>query len=905
MPGFAVHVEIPIMPLHFCRNRSTLALFLMAGLASSALAQTVENGVVPDGLAANDGNSSTNSPLATDPRTYQTILDAGVLEEIPAGAVITSIAFRLDASSVSAWPPAGATFSDYEIRIGKAALTAINASATFANNVVAGTDVLVRNGVLGPLANTFSAAETAPDAEAWGPTINFTDGFYYTGGGLTVTIRHSGQFGGVTPLVDGRLGGGIRGVVANGQLAASGAVQSTGLVFRIGFVRDGARVRSGVAKVFAGEEFATADGDLGTLVSLFDTVPRTIGTIIAPGELDSFSRGTRLTGVSIRNDQSTTVPPNSAWPQEDRAIALWWMQLSRSELDVGQMSETISENVGADAVTVYNSPLAIPANSLLPDPTPGTFAVGSPYSFVVPFSSPYEYRGGPMFMLTRSSGHGESGDLRADANVAFAGIQERSAPNAASLTLPVSSHGMVYRFNADAGVIAPNSRVASDGTGGTTWMMLDDEQTYQMVIGASELKHIPPGSLIDSLSFRRMAVIGTPWPSQDASALDFDVWLSTAARTPLTMSSTFATNEGPDKIQVRNGALGIPKNSYPAPATGASAFGPALQFQRAFVYNGGDLAITVRQSGVKASGSALFFGVSNDLEFETVVRAVSNNNDRDAVSGSFTLTPVVRLGYTACAAVPGPEADGRHLFNGTRTNQIIYSANALSQIPPGAKITGMSVRGRTTDADDFYPAVDTVLNRFDVSLSTAARTPATMSNIVANNEGPDLRHVRSGPLTMPAGALRESSITPSNDEDGFDFFIDFPQAFFYRGGPLAVTMRTDSSLPGKNIAAAATSADAAMKRDSANADSISVNTDVPPFIIRFAYTPPSSCPADLNKDGVVNDEDFTLFVGPYNTLDCSDGEMPGGCPADLNYDGFVDDADFQVFVVAYEQLVCS
>jgi len=904
MPGFAAHVEIPIMPLQFCRNRSALALFLMAGLASSALAQTVENGVVPDGLASNDGNSSTNSPLATDPRTYQTILDSGVLDEIPAGAVITSIAFRLDASSVSAWPPAGATFSDYEIRIGKAALTAINASATFANNVVAGTDVLVRNGVLGPLANTFSAGETAPDAEAWGPTINFTDGFYYTGGGLTLTIRHNGQFGGVTPLVDGRLGGGIRGVVANGQLAASGAVQSTGLVFRIGFVRDGAKARSGVAKVFAGEEYATVDGDLGTYVSLFDINPRTIGTIIAPGELDAFSRGTRLTGVSIRNDQSGTEPPNSAWPQEDRAIALWWMQLSRSELNVGQMSETISDNVGADAVTVYNSPLAIPANSLLPDPTPGSFTVGSPFSFVVPFSSPYEYRGGPLFMLSRSSGHGQSGDLRADANTAFAGIQERSAPSAASLTLPASSHGMVYRFNADAGVIAPNSRAASDGNGGTSWMMLDDEQTYQMIIGASELKHIPPGSLIDSLSFRRMAVIGTPWPSQDASAMDFDVWLSTAARTPLSMSTTFATNEGADKVQVQNGALGIPKNSYPAPAADASAFGPALQFQRAFVYNGGDLAITVRQSGVKASGPAWLFGIANNLEFETVVRAVSNNNDRDAVSGSFTLTPVVRLGYTASAAVPGPEVDGRFLFNGSRTNQIIYTASALGQIPPGAKITGMSVRGRASDADDFYPATDSVITRFDVALSTAARTPQNMSNEVAENEGFDLRQVRTGPLAIPAGALRESSITPSDDADEFDFFIDFPQAYFYRGGDMTVTIRSDSTLPAKSIAAAATSSEAAMKRDSASADAAFVNSDAPPFIIRFAYTPPSLCPADLNKDGVVNDEDFSLFVGPYNTLDCGDSEMPAGCPADLNYDGFVDDADFQVFVVAYDNLVC-
>ncbi|MBX3388228.1 MAG: immunoglobulin domain-containing protein [Phycisphaeraceae bacterium] len=67
----------------------------------------------------------------------------------------------------------------------------------------------------------------------------------------------------------------------------------------------------------------------------------------------------------------------------------------------------------------------------------------------------------------------------------------------------------------------------------------------------------------------------------------------------------------------------------------------------------------------------------------------------------------------------------------------------------------------------------------------------------------------------------------------------------------------------------------------------------------------NSCPGDLNADGFVNDEDFSLFAGAYNLLVCEDQAMPEWCPADLNGDDLVDDLDFQIFVVAYDQLVCE
>lgn len=66
----------------------------------------------------------------------------------------------------------------------------------------------------------------------------------------------------------------------------------------------------------------------------------------------------------------------------------------------------------------------------------------------------------------------------------------------------------------------------------------------------------------------------------------------------------------------------------------------------------------------------------------------------------------------------------------------------------------------------------------------------------------------------------------------------------------------------------------------------------------------TSCQADLNGDGFVDDADFSLFVVSYEILDCADELMPFFCPADFNGDGLVDDADFSIFIVAYNDLLC-
>ncbi len=74
------------------------------------------------------------------------------------------------------------------------------------------------------------------------------------------------------------------------------------------------------------------------------------------------------------------------------------------------------------------------------------------------------------------------------------------------------------------------------------------------------------------------------------------------------------------------------------------------------------------------------------------------------------------------------------------------------------------------------------------------------------------------------------------------------------------------------------------------------------FNAAFEYV--STCPADLDGDGLVADSDFSLFVVAYDLLVCSDPAMPAGCPANLNSDIWVDDSDFSLFAVAYDELLC-
>ncbi|MFN9976463.1 MAG: hypothetical protein ACK58T_41840, partial [Phycisphaerae bacterium] len=56
------------------------------------------------------------------------------------------------------------------------------------------------------------------------------------------------------------------------------------------------------------------------------------------------------------------------------------------------------------------------------------------------------------------------------------------------------------------------------------------------------------------------------------------------------------------------------------------------------------------------------------------------------------------------------------------------------------------------------------------------------------------------------------------------------------------------------------------------------------------------CPGDFNGDGFVDDTDFSLFAGYYDTLIEPRGDLTG--------DNNTEDADFSVFAQSYNELLC-
>jgi len=209
------------------------------------------------------------------------------------------------------------------------------------------------------------------------------------------------------------------------------------------------------------------------------------------------------------------------------------------------------------------------------------------------------------------------------------------------------------------------------------------------------------------------------------------------------------------------------------------------------------------------------------------------------------------------------------------------------------------------DGGDPWPAVDTELPQFDVTLSSSPVPPEAMSDTFANNIGSDAILVKSGPTTIPAGSFPyvESQTQPNENK----WFLQFTEPFLYKGGPLSVTIRNRSSDyvwmdawdTDPTVAAGRWSSQLGSNATVHNQGNVKGA-----LILRFAFVPAGSCPADLDNDGLVDDVDFVLFAQDYNTLDCADPAMPMGCPADLNLDRFVDDSDFSNFAGAYDVLLC-
>jgi hypothetical protein len=611
----------------------------------------------------------------------------------------------------------------------------------------------------------------------------------------------------------------------------------------------------------------------------------------AADQFDTIGIGSQFVGQATRLEGGRPTWPGAATNFTDYTI-----QLSRSVNPPNALSTTFANNIGADVVTTRTGPLTVPIGAFETAPE------NAPFSYTVGYAQPYTYNGGTLNMFLRHSGSGlfdQFMDATDQSSTLAALVAASASAPTGTLTLPP-----IYRFDVDANAQIPRND-SNSAAGNVADLLFTNDYTIQTIVSAAELRDIPVGSLIDELWLKHANSPAAP--QQDVFSPDVEVSVSTATNRPLDMSTTLADNDGPDKTLVYDGHLVIPAGTFPA---NRANFARLLRFQRAFVYQGGDLCVTIRHRGF--SGDGIDAAIPPPGSSARSVFSQSFGAATGALLGGVGSPRyfVHRFGYTPSVTTPNAlgrveGVNGLDLLGDNPALQIIIPASQLSAVDVGSAITGMSLRNSSSGGGASFPTADVTLPRFDVRLAPTSVEPLAMSNTFASNVGAGEVVVRDGPLAVPANAFPTSGV--SNVPSEFAWFIPFDRAFIYEGGNLCLTIRASGSMPGNSFLdtdSTSSSARGAMRYIRQAPDALVANISWGAFAVRFAFTPRAFCPWDLNNDGVVTDDDFQIFVLAYDILDCSDSAMPVGCPSDFNFDRIVNDLDFQAFVLAYNELLC-
>lgn len=157
-----------------------LGLTMLFGYNTKISAQTTL--VVP---SSNEG-SAFIGPFGNSGRQLQLLIDDTLLTSLQ-GKNLTSISFRLPASTAASWPPNALVMNAFDIYLSDSVEPA-NRQLDFVANVV-GTQTKVRSG---SLSIPTGALTVGSNPNEFSFKITFTSSWQYNGGNLLVEIRHSG-----------------------------------------------------------------------------------------------------------------------------------------------------------------------------------------------------------------------------------------------------------------------------------------------------------------------------------------------------------------------------------------------------------------------------------------------------------------------------------------------------------------------------------------------------------------------------------------------------------------------------------------------------------------------------------------------------------------------------------------
>ncbi len=157
-----------------------IGLIMMFGCSINMNAQTTL--VVPN---SNEG-SAFIGPFGNAARQLQFIMDDTILTSL-VGKNLTSISFRLPASTVESWPLNALTMSSFEIYLSDSVEPA-DRQLNFAANVVGPQTKVRTSSLLIPA----GALTVGSNPNAFSFKIPFNSSWQYNGGNLLLEIRHSG-----------------------------------------------------------------------------------------------------------------------------------------------------------------------------------------------------------------------------------------------------------------------------------------------------------------------------------------------------------------------------------------------------------------------------------------------------------------------------------------------------------------------------------------------------------------------------------------------------------------------------------------------------------------------------------------------------------------------------------------
>lgn len=206
-------------------------------------------------------------------------------------------------------------------------------------------------------------------------------------------------------------------------------------------------------------------------------------------------------------------------------------------------------------------------------------------------------------------------------------------------------------------LIVPNNAPTTAGTGGYSTLLHSMPRSYQLVVGPEELTALPPGSLITGITWRRPTWQSfADWPGTGFTCAwtNYDIYLSSSENVPGALSTTYTDNLGADFTLCRGGPISMSGPFFPGGALSpqVNAFGTLIPFSNAYLYQGGELLLTVRHDGNNCGGNGSLETVPSPFTQALGVSSYTQSDNwynQGLIVMKLEFTPPAGLGTPTCS----------------------------------------------------------------------------------------------------------------------------------------------------------------------------------------------------------------------------------------------------------------